>query len=66
MIYVGGLKHLWQNEEGTVDLTQLTEDNIGKIFIKIYPFLKYFNNNYRPIFHLEKLFLYLCKTIHGL
>jgi len=29
MIYVGGLKHLWQNEEGAVDLTQLTEDNIG-------------------------------------
>ena len=28
MIYVSGLKHLWQNEEGTVDLTELTEDNI--------------------------------------
>ena len=29
MIYVSGLKHLWQNEEGKVDLTELTEDNIG-------------------------------------
>jgi len=29
MIYVSGLKHLWQNEEGKVDLTDLTEDNIG-------------------------------------
>jgi len=29
MIYVSGLKHLWQNEEGKVDLTKLTEDNIN-------------------------------------
>ena len=29
MIYVSGLKHLWQNEEGKVDLTKLTEDNIS-------------------------------------
>ena len=29
MIYVSGLKHLWQNEEGIVDLTELTEDDIG-------------------------------------
>ena len=28
MIYVSGLKHLWQDEEGRVDLTKLTEDNI--------------------------------------
>ena len=28
MIYVSGLKHLWQNEDGKVDLTELTEDNI--------------------------------------
>ena len=28
MIYVGGLKHLWSDDEGTVDLTKLTEENI--------------------------------------
>ena len=28
MIYVSGLKHLWSNSEGKVDLTKLTEDNI--------------------------------------
>tara|TARA_B100000941_G_scaffold283855_1_gene253869 strand:+ start:390 stop:824 length:435 start_codon:yes stop_codon:yes gene_type:complete len=28
MIYVSGLKHLWGNSEGKVDLTQLTEENI--------------------------------------
>jgi len=45
---------------------KLTEDNIGKIFIKIYPFLKYFNNNYRPIYHLENFMIYLCKIVHEL
>jgi len=29
MIYVAGLKHLWADSEGKVDLTELTEDNIG-------------------------------------
>ena len=28
MIYVGGLKHLWSDSEGKVDLTNLTEENI--------------------------------------
>ena len=29
MIYVLGLKQLWADSEGKVDLTELTEDNIG-------------------------------------
>jgi hypothetical protein len=28
MIYIGGLKHLWGNSEGKVDLTKLSEENI--------------------------------------
>ena len=28
MIYVGGLKHLWSDSVGKVDLTKLTEENI--------------------------------------
>jgi hypothetical protein len=32
----------------------------------VYDFFKYYNNNYRPIFHLEKFILYLCKIVHGL
>ena len=29
MIYVQGLKYLWSGEEGKVDLTKLTDDNIN-------------------------------------
>jgi len=45
---------------------QLNKTNIVFIFNKIVPFLKYYNNNYRPIYHLESFILCLCKTIHGL
>ena len=44
----------------------LNAGNILEIFEKLIPFLKYYNNNYRPIYHLESFILSLCKTIHGL
>ena len=31
-----------------------------------YIFFKYYNNNYRPIYHLENYILYLIKTVHEL
>ena len=49
-----------------VNTNKIKKNHLGPIFIKLFIFLKYYNNNYRPIFHLEKFFLYLCKTIHGL
>ena len=33
---------------------------------KLYKFLKLYNNNYRPIYHLESFIFYLCKVIYGL
>ena len=45
---------------------KLNKENIILIFKKLVPFLKYYNNNYRPIYHLESFILTLCKTIHGL
>lgn len=41
----------------------INRDNITPILIKTFEFLKYYNNNYRPIFHLENYFLFLCETI---
>jgi hypothetical protein len=41
----------------------ITSDNITKTMIKTFEFLKYYNNNYRPIFHLENYFLFLCQQI---
>ncbi len=39
-------------------------NNIDKILIKTLYFFKEYNNNYRPIFHLESYILYLIKNIN--
>jgi len=44
----------------------LQEQHIDKVFTKLYNFLKLYNNNYRPIYHLERFIFYLCIEIHGL
>ena len=36
------------------------------MYIKIYEFLKNYNNNYRPIYHLENYLYSLINKIHGL
>ena len=39
--------------------------HISQVLQKTYSFLKYYNNNYRPIYHLESIFFYLIIKIHG-
>jgi len=38
---------------------------LNNIFIKTCNFFKYYNNNYRPIYHLESFILYIINTIHN-
>lgn len=49
-----------------VEKGYITKDKTEKIFIKMHKFLKLYNNNYRPIYHLESFVSYLCIVIHGL
>ena len=37
----------------------LSKEQISSILTKIYTSLKYYNNNYRPIYHLENMVLYI-------
>ena len=52
-------------------LVNLLEKNIIKqsklsdLLIKTYQFLQYYNNNYRPIYHLENFLFYLITIING-
>jgi hypothetical protein len=41
------------------------KNNLSKLLIKTYQFLQYYNNNYRPIYHLENYLFYLLTIIHG-
>jgi Cdc6-like AAA superfamily ATPase len=43
----------------------LTKENVTDIIDKTHLFLKYYNNNYRPIYHLESMFFYIINKIHN-
>lgn len=43
---------------------KIKRDLIIDLQIELNKFLKYYNNNYRPIFHLEKIIVYLCKIVN--
>ena len=43
----------------------LNNDFISNIFFKTCDFFKYFNNNYRPIYHMENYILYMVDLIHN-
>jgi ubiquitin-protein ligase len=34
------------------------------LLIKLYCFFQYFNNNYRPIYHVESIVLYMVSLVH--
>jgi hypothetical protein len=42
----------------------LQKEDISAILEKSYYFLKYYNNNYRPIYHLESIMYTIINTIH--
>ena len=48
-----------------INNNHIKDINSSDIYFELASFLKLFNNNYRPIYHLEKFMFYLCKTIHG-
>ena len=49
-----------------VDDEYLNKENVASLFYDLHLFLKYYNNNYRPIYHLEKYIFGIIKTIHNL
>jgi hypothetical protein len=44
---------------------KINNENITSILFELNFFLKLYNNNYRPIYHLEKFLFKLCNIIHG-
>jgi len=45
--------------------SHLDNKNITDILIQTYYFFKYYNNNYRPIYHLESIIFYIIIKVHG-
>lgn len=43
----------------------INDEDVTDVLLYTYKFFKYYNNNYRPIFHLENYFIYLINKVHG-
>lgn len=44
---------------------RFTSGQCSRVLQKIYPFLQYFNNNYRPIYHLENIMFTMIAILHN-
>ena len=53
------LKELYKKDK-------IKKEKVMKIIRKLFIFFQYYNNNYRPIYHLESFLLYLISEIHEL
>jgi hypothetical protein len=57
---------LWYILRHFIEHQLLNQKDTSFILIKTHRFLKYYNNNYRPIYHLEFILYYIMNKIHKL
>jgi DNA polymerase III delta prime subunit len=55
---------VWYILTEIVKQKMISDEKMGEVLIKTYIFFQYYNNNYRPIYHLENYFFYLMKEIN--
>jgi len=56
---------IWYILSTFVKEKRINNENLSNVLIKTYNFFQYYNNNYRPIYHLEKYLFYLITVIHN-
>ncbi len=56
---------VWHIISTLIENGSLRDSAISDVMVRSYDFLKYFNNNYRPIYHLEAIFYYILLKIHN-
>ena len=54
---------VWFIVNKLVSLNKIKQADMTDILIKIYTFLQYYNNNYRPIYHFENFIVYLTMKV---
>jgi Cdc6-like AAA superfamily ATPase len=57
---------IWYIISKLVEYKKIKREHLSRILIRTYCFFQYYNNNYRPIYHVENYFLNLAKLIHSL
>jgi len=56
---------IWYILSSLVYQDKINKKSISGILLKTYCFFQYYNNNYRPIYHVEKYLFYLAKHINN-
>jgi replication factor C subunit 3/5 len=54
----------WYIFSQLIEQKLLNSEDLKLIMIKTFTFFQYYNNNYRPIYHLENFLLYVVSVIH--
>jgi hypothetical protein len=49
----------------TIENGYIRSSDIQDVIYETYTFFKYYNNNYRPIYHLESMIFFIMNKIHG-
>lgn len=57
---------IWHIIRHFIENDALKGERISNVLIKTHLFFKYFNNNYRPIYHLESMLFYIINQVYGL
>jgi hypothetical protein len=57
---------MWFILSTLVEQNKIKKEQISKIMIKTFCFFQYYNNNYRPIYHLENYLYFIIQNIHDL
>jgi hypothetical protein len=56
---------IWYILSTFVKQKNIKDEDMSRILIRTFEFFQYYNNNYRPIYHVENYFLFLAKLIHN-
>lgn len=56
---------VWYILSNLIERDFIKKEYLSKILLKTHIFLQYYNNNYRPIYHVESYLLYIAKLIHN-
>lgn len=56
---------IWYIVSTLIEQKKIKDKDVSALLIKIYTFFQYYNNNYRPIYHVENLMFYIASIIHS-
>ena len=57
---------VWYILKVLIEQDKIDSKKTGDILVETFRFFKFYNNNYRPIYHLEKYILYIIAIVHEL